>query len=253
MADQVLIRGVAVGGVQPMQAATGRNYWTVTDDQGQDWKVWDAQTAMQANGLQGQMTAMTVRIAPSKNPEFGMNYTLKAIAPAPAGAQPSPPIPLAQGQPQPIPMQGMQPIPQQMPTAQAVPQQMPEVLRPPVKTLGQGGTYTDADITRMARSTAIDAVVNVAFHYEDFRDDDTGEVSWEAIYAAAEAVTKFVLFRKHEGWEPGKEITPTANEQNVMAEVNAQFGEGTIQQGLPELQPQAQAQDADGGDVGWGE
>ncbi len=268
MPDQQVVRQVAA--VQPYSAQSGKSYWGVTDDQGQEWKVWEASVAMQAQQLLGQMALMTVRISPAKDPTFGMNYVLKAIGPAQAGAQPTA-MPLAQPvqmemQPQ-MPMQQPQAMPQMPMTmplqpvmpAMSMPVDMPEVLRPPIKTLGQGGTMSDADITRMARSTAINAVVGVAFTYEDFRDEDTGTADWAAIYAAAEACSKFILFRRHEGWTPGREIAPhTTAEQEVMAEVQAEFPEGLVELPMmptqPEVNPtQASAEQAQGGEVGWGE
>ena len=260
MPDQMITRGVAVGGVQPMQASTGRNYWVVTDDQGQEWRCFDAATAMAANGLQGQMALMKVAITPAKDPQFGMNYYLRAISAAPDGAQPTGPQPLMQPMQQPTqPAQMMMPTqPQmtpitpptgqqlpQMPQSQALPEGMPENLRPPVKTMGQGGNMTDADLTRMARSTAISAVIAAAFRFEDFRDEELN-ADWERIYAVAEAATKFILFRRHEGWQPGEEITPSSNEQAVLAEVHDQFP------GTTEQQPQLTTDDDDS-DIPWGE
>jgi len=268
MADQQIVRQVAA--VQPLVSGGGKNYWVVTDDQGQEWKVWEPSVAMAAQQLFGQMALMTVRIAPARDPQFGMNYVLKAIAPAMDGMQPSPPIPLAQGpvqqpaqmglpSPQ-ISSGGMQMMPTgPIPTTQSLPPNMPENLRPPVKTMGQGGQFSDADLTRMARTSAIAAAVGVAFSPEDFRDEEEGTLDWEAVYAVAEAMTKFILFRKHEGWSPGTEINPSnpavvplSHEQQIEQEVYEQFP-GTVEVPLPGMAPQSSAEQATGGEVGWGE
>jgi hypothetical protein len=157
------------------------------------------------------------------------------------------------------PMGAVMPTPQAIPMAPAA---VPQVMSPSVKTMGQGGNLSDADLTRIARSTAIDAVVGVAFTSDDFRDSDNGELDWEAGYTATEAITKFILFRQHRGWDLSKEIVPPAlvaplsaeqqNEQMIMAEIQDEFPEFTEVQPTP-ISPNASAAEAQGPEVGWGE
>ena len=260
MADQIIVRVIA--GVVPMPTSTGRNRWIVSDDQGQEWTCWEPNVAMMASQLVGQLAQMQVRIAPARDPQYGMNYSLKGIQAAPPGSQPTGPLPLMQPgqqqmngpgmggfQPQPVPFAGMGPTPGMgMQPPQMPMPQMPQAMQMPQKTLGQGGQFSDADLLRMARSTAIDAVIGVAFTSDDFRDDN-GDVDWERLYAVAEAASKFITHRKHEGWTPGVEINPRDNEAAVMAEVHAQFP-GTEQLPQPQM-PQPAAMGDDDNDVPW--
>lgn len=262
MADLTIYRGVL--GVQVLTSQAGRSYWRITDDTGVEWTTWTANVATAAGNIQaGQLATMQVRIAPAQDPQYGMNFTLKAIGPAPQGAQPTP---AGQEMQQAEQMQAMPqatPTPQQMmPTVQQVPQQQPTAMAPavqsPVKTLGQGGNFSDADLTRMARSTAIEAVVGAAFVPADFRDEEEN-VDWMRVYAAAEAISKFILQRAHQGWIPGLELDAPdkpSNEQQVLAEVQAQLGDGLVDQGFaenPDTLPMAEASsdNAEGGDVAW--
>jgi hypothetical protein len=252
MAELTICRMVI--GVETRQSQNGRTYWRVSDDTQQQWTTWEANTATAALNLQGQLTQMRVRIAPASDPQYGMNLTLKAIQAAPPGSTPTPSgqeMQMAQ-QMQAMPQQA--PSPQQMMPLQPVGNQQPtaQLPAPPVKTLGQGGNLSDADITRMARSTAIEAVVGAAFHPDDFRDEEEN-LDWTRVYAAAEAVSKFILQRSHQGWIPGVEIeSPKEGEQQVLAEVQAQFGEGLVEEPNPVPVAQASADNANGGDVDWG-
>jgi hypothetical protein len=164
--------------------------------------------------------------------------------------------------PQPSPAQMFPTVPQQAPQIPAAPTAAPQVgVNPMQKTMGQGGNMSDADLTRMARSSAITAVMGAAFTPEDFRDAEEN-VDWMRVYAAAEAVTKFILSRQHQGWQPGVELEAperpqgSSNEQQVLAEVQAQFGDGLVSQGFAEPQEplpvaEASSEKAEGGEFPW--
>jgi hypothetical protein len=270
MPDLTIFRGVQ--GVETRLSQGGRNYWKITDDTNFEWTSWEPNVATTANQLvQGGLTQMLVRIAPAKDPAYGMNYTLRQIAPAPAGAQPTPAgaemqqAAQIQATPQPVP----QPA-QMMPLMQQTPQQQPTnvPLQPqgalpsgPIRTLGQGGNFSDADITRMARSTAVEAATQLAIAFKPDFSGPEEEFDWMKFWLCAEALSKHIVHRAHEGWVPGQELEAPekpSNEQQVLAEVQAQFGEGLVTQGLPEPpEPlpvaEASADNAGGGEVEWGE
>jgi hypothetical protein len=269
MAETTIFRAVAR--VETRQAQNGRTYYKVSDDTGLEWTCWDANVAITANSLVNQgLMQWKVRISPARDPQYGLNYSLLAIAPAPPGSQPTPPGQEQSGEM--VQPQMPQPMPQMMPLLpQATPQQIAQQAQaplpgPPAKTMGQGGSYSDADLTRMARSTAIEAAASLAIAFpKDFSDPEgtVGERSfdWMKFWSAAEALHKFILQRSHQGWVPGIELEAPerpSGSQQVLAEVEAQFGEGLVQEGFaeaPEAVPvaDASADNASGGEVGWGE
>lgn len=277
MPDLTIFRGITA--VETRLSQNGRNFWKVTDDAGVEWTSWEANVATAANQLvQRGLAQMLVRVAPARDPQFGMNYTLKQVAAAPAGAQPTPPGAEMQQPMQPqMPLASPVPMPMQQPGAPGVPAQPPGYAQSPppppqtqpqgglpsgpVRTLGQGGNFSDADITRMARSVAIEATATLA---TAFRPDFSGpeeEFDWMKFWLAAEAISKFITHRRHEGWTPGVELDAPdkpAGNQKVLAEVQAQFSEGLVSEGFaepPEPLPvaEASADNAEGGEVPWGE
>ena len=273
MAELTIFRAIAPGGVETLQAQNGRTYWKITDDTGQQWTCWDPNTAVQANVFPpGQLTQMKVRIAPARDPQYGVNYSLIAIAPAPPGSSPTP-AGMEQQQPalpmQPMQMGGAAIQPTQMnvptaitpgyPTQQPVPMTQPQgpLPSPPIKTLGQGGNFSDADITRMARSTAVEAATGLAQAFAPDFSDPEGNFDWMRFWLAAEAIAKHIVQRAHEGWVPGVEMDAPrrpeslSNEQQVLAEVQALPGTVEVPvapQGVP---AQASAEHADGGEIDW--
>lgn len=238
-----------------------RNYWKATDPNGTTWTIWDAQLALQYTTLVGQQALWSGKISPASDPRYGMNYELRAlqalnggqvqqgtVAATQAGDQSSV-LPQPAGLPQPTGLPQPAPAPQAPPTPQA--SQLPS---PPSQTLGQGGTFSDSDILRMARSTSIEAVSRLAIVIpDDFKDAD-GRFDWSRFYLAAESMAKFITLRKHEGWVPNVELDPgVSNEERVIAEVNAEFP-GAVTKGLPDLPEDpdvASAENAVGDEVPW--
>jgi len=257
--EQTLVQVVPPDSLIARRSQTGRNYWIATDHNNVEWRIWDAQLALLYTTLYGQNAIWGVRIAPAKDPKFGMNYELKSLAAvngnvaqgvqAQMPGQPQLPQPedaYGQGAPQPI-VQQPSPLP-------IVTPQTPVLPSPPSQTLGQGGSFSDADITRMARSTAVEAVSRLMMVAADEFKTGEGKLDWTKLYAAAEALSKFITHRSHQGWEPGVELAPSVNrEQQVIAEVEAQFP-GAVVQGMPEVPEDsspASAENADGGEIDW--
>jgi hypothetical protein len=273
-----IIRSIPPGGVQTLQSQRGRTYWRITDSTGKEWSCFTANVAMAAANIPpGTPAQMTVRVTARQDGQ-GMNYNLQGIAPAMPG---QPETPAGQedgamsfpGMPQPNPGLPQQLFPQQgfqqqgfagaaqpqIPGAVQTPfPQMPaggaQLPPPPQRTLGQGGTFTDADLARMARSTAVEAVTRLAASPDfapEFRDEENNW-DWQRFYLAAEALSKFITHRAHEGWVPGQQISAPDREQEVLAEIQNTFP-GTTQLGMPEVgDPLAsQAENAGGGEADW--
>jgi hypothetical protein len=270
--ELTIVRAIAPNGVETLTTQAGRPFWKVTDTTGQQWSVFgNSQPAVDASNMPpGTLALMRVKIAPSRDGRF-MNHNLVGLAAAPAGSQETSPQQLEQainnaqfapqaqpsfGMPQPGQSQGFgqQPSLGAPLGQQNGPPQQQQYTAPAPKTLGQGGSLSDADILRMGRSTAIAAVAAIALTADDFRDDQ-GELDWRRVYEAAEAVSQFITHRQHKGWGL-QEVQRPSNEQQVLAEVNAQFGAGTVTQGLPQAPEPvaadvASAESAEGGDVPW--
>ena len=260
MAETTIFRAIAR--VETRQAQNGRTYYKVSDDTGLEWTCWDANVAITANSLIGQgLMQMKVRISPARDPQYGLNYSLLAVAPAPAGAQPTPPGQEQTGemvQPATPQIPQMTPMPTigtpMMPTTPQVP-----LPGPPPKTMGQGGSFSDADLTRMARSTAIEAAAQLATAFPPDFSNEESNFDWMKFWSAAEALHKFILSRSHQGWTPGVELEAPerpGDGRQVLAEVEAQFGEGLVSEGFaetPEPVPvaEASADNAQGPEVGW--
>jgi hypothetical protein len=198
-------------------------------------------------------------VAPAADPRYGMNYDLKSISAingsiqqGVAAAAPSvaPDVALAQSLGQ-LPVQQ---VPQASPQPAAAAAAAAGVPQPPSQTLGQGGNFSDSDILRMARSTAVEAVSRFAIVFPDEFKDAKGGIDWGKLYLAAEALAKFITHRQHQGWTPGVEIAPKPpiSEQDLIAEVNAEFP-GALTKGMPEPgEPSdASAENADGGEIDW--
>lgn len=238
--DQLYVAHVAVNGVRSNPTRQNKPRWQITDSNGTEWTTWDSSVALAAGNLQGQLAMMTVEVSPW---ERGMNYTLKNIAPAPVGSQPSPPLGGA-----PAPAQ----VPQQAHVTQFAPPsngQVPVsdaaltaagVQAAPGKSYGQGGTFTDADVERMSRSTAAEAAIKSASVY-----NEDGSLDFEKFYQLAEAISKFILRRRHVGLDQKDIRGPNATGQQIVAEVNAAMGAETVQVGAPappQIAPQETAQ-----------
>jgi len=264
-----------VRSVEVRQAQNGRTYWVVTDDTNQEWKCWDPNAAVAANNSAGtgQLMQLGVRVAPARDPQYGMNYSLRSCSLAPMGVAPTPAgAEHQQAQAMPGPTQQLPGIPQPQPIGQLQPQApMPNVPMPqqqpmpqaqvlpaagPQKTMGQGGNFSDLDILRMARSTSVEAAAALAAAFPPDFSNEEGNFDWLRFWLAAEAIQKHITHRAHEGWIPGQEMNArgdgASNEQQVLAEVHAQFP-GTVEvpvapQGVP---AQASAENAEGGDIDW--
>jgi len=273
MADLTIYRGIAA--VEVRQSQNNRSYWKVRDDTNFEWTCWEPNAAVAANNAAGtgMLMQLGVRISQARDPQYGINYSLRACSPAPMGATPTPAGAEQQVQLQPQQMPGFQPqqVPGYMPMpTQAMPAQaqmpqtqpMPQPSGPlpsgPAKTMGQGGNFSDADITRMARSTASEAATQLAVAFAPDFSDPEGNFDWQRFWLAAEAISKFITHRAHEGWVPGVEMAAPgraeslAHEQQILAEVQAL--PGTVEVPVtPEYTPgQASAENAEGGDIDWG-
>lgn len=261
MADeQTLVQVVPPDSLIGKRSQQGRNYWKATDPNGTVWTIWDAQLALLYTQLYGQQALWHVRISPASDPRYGMNYELRSLQAVNGGGN------IQQGTVAQIPATpggGVVGLPQAQPSPQ-LPQASPQpsvsapgiaqLPSPPQQTLGQGGNFSDSDIIRMARSTAIEAVSRFALVFPDEFKNSQGVLDWAKLYIAAESLAKFVTHRRHEGWIPGVELAPNVtNEERVIAEVNAEFP-GAVTKGLPEVPEDADigsAENATGGEVDW--
>jgi len=269
--DLTIYRGVRT--VEARTSQNQRNYWIVTDDTGQEWRCWEPNAAVACNNVAGtgQLMQLGVRVAPARDPQYGMNYSLRSAALAPMGVQPTPAgAEHQQAQQMPGPAQqmpGMQPMPMGgaaiQPTQMNVPtaitpgyptqQPMPQPQAGPVKTMGQGGNFSDLDILRMARSTSVEAAARLAAAFPPDFSNEEGNFDWLRFWLAAEAIQKHITHRAHEGWIPGQEMNArgSTNEQQVLAEVQALPGTVEVPMAPTQIPMGASAENADGGEIDW--